>query len=52
MTVFQLYTALILTAATMWLSLGALVAYLTWPRWLGLPLWWAIIVWPWTLKRP
>jgi hypothetical protein len=34
-----------------WIVVGALVANHTWPRWIGVPFWWAVIAWPLTFRR-
>ncbi len=38
-------------AVVVWLLIGAIVANFTWPRWIGLPFWWVVIVWPLTFRR-
>jgi hypothetical protein len=41
----------IVAAMLLWIVVGAVVANFTWPRWIGLPYWWAALVWPLTFRR-
>jgi hypothetical protein len=34
-----------------WLLIGAVVANFTYPRWIGVPFWWAALLWPLTFRR-
>lgn len=40
-----------LIAIAAWLLTGSLVACLTYPRWIGVPFWWAALLWPLTFRR-